>query len=251
MAMTCEEIEREDVAEDYVLGRLDESRRQAFEDHYFECAACLAHVRAVQDLRGALAAPAAAPARRNLRTAGVILAAAAVLVLAVRGGHQLWSDRQEAVSSTTAPRDIVLGAPPAPTVRVELPPYTPARLRAVPSAAQSLFRDAMTHYTVTNCAGAIDGLRRAVAADRAYTQARFYLGACELHTGATNEAATSLQRVIAAGESPYLEDARWFLAQARVKQGDLEAARQELERVIALNGDRREAARRLLDELRR
>ena len=250
MAMTCEEIERDDVAEDYVLGRLDESRRQAFEDHYFECAACLAHVRALQDLREALAAPAAAPARRNLRTAGVILAAAAVLVLAVRTGHELWSDRQEAVSSPAA-RDVVLGAPPAPALRVELPPYTPARLRAVPSDAQRLFRDAMTNYTVTNCAGAIEGLRRAVAADGAYTQARFYLGACELHTGAVDEAATNLQRVVAAGESPYLEDARWFLAQTHVKQGDLEAARQELERVIALNGDRREAARRLLSELRR
>ena len=249
--MTCEEIERDDVAEDYVLGRLDESRQQAFEDHYFECAACLAHVRAVQDLREALAAPAAVPGRRNLRTAGAILAAAAVLVLAVRTGHQLWSDRPESVSSPAAPRDIVLSAPPPPTVRVELPPYTPARLRAVPSVAQRLFRDAMTNYTVTNCAGAIDGLRRAVAADGAYTQARFYLGACELHTGAVSEAATNLQSVVAAGESPYLEDARWFLAQARVRQGDLEAARQELERVVALNGDRREAARRLLSELRR
>ena len=250
MVMTCEEIERDDVAEDYVLGRLDESRQQAFEDHYFDCTTCLARVRVVQDLREALTAPSAARPRPNLRTAGAILAAAAVVVLAVRTGHQLWSDRQDVVPSSTAARDVVLANPPAPTVRVELPPYTPARLRAVPSAAQRLFRDAMTHYTVTNCAGAIDGLRRAVAAAGTYTQARFYLGACELHAGAVDEATTNLQRVIAAGESPYLEDALWFLAQARVKQRDLDAARRDLERVIALNGDRREAAARLLSELR-
>jgi len=251
MAMTCEEIEREDVVEDYVLGRLDESRQRAFEDHYFECTTCLERLRAVEDLRPLLTTATTAPARRNLRTPLAILAAAAVLVLAVRIGQQEWMNRAEEARRPRAAPDVVLPSTNTPTVTIELPPYAPARLRAVPGEAQRIFRDAMVQYTPANCTGALPGLQRALAVDDTYMQARFYLGACELHTGAVNEAATNLQRVIAAGESPYLEDAVWYLAQARVKQGDLAAARQELARVIALNGDRREAAARLLGELRR
>ena len=86
--------------------------------------------------------------------------------------------------------------------------------------------------------------------DVSLLQARFYLAACELHEARTNEGAANLERVIAAGESPYLEDARFLLAQARIEQRDIEGARQELRRVIALQGDRREQAQRLLDELR-
>ena len=259
--MTCDEIEREDVAEDYVLGRLDGSRQQAFEDHYFDCTTCLARLRAVEEIRAGLTPspsavgrvfrPGKSPKRWNLRAPLAILAAAAVLVLAVRTGHQVWTGRtEEALRPAPAP-DVVLPVTPAPSVTIELPAYAPARLRAIPGDAQRIFRDAMTQYTSTNCAGAVPGLQRALTVDETYTQARFYLGACQLHGGDVSEAVVNLQRVIAAGESPYLEDAHWFRALARVKQGDVAGAREQLQRVIDLDGDRRAEAARLLTELRR
>ena len=134
--------------------------------------------------------------------------------------------------------------------QIELPPYTPPRLRAATSEAQRVFGDAMTAYRAGNCETAIAGLRRALAIDGTLMPARFYLGACELRAGHVEEAVPTLQRVIAAGESPYLEDARFLLAKARIRQGDMNGAREELRRVVSLNGDRRDEARRLLEQLR-
>ena len=108
----------------------------------------------------------------------------------------------------------------------------------------------MTAYRAGNCETAIAGLRRALAIDGTLMPARFYLGACELRAGHVEEAVPTLQRVIAAGESPYLEDARFLLAKARIRQGDMNGAREELRRVVSLNGDRRDEARRLLEQLR-
>ena len=247
--MTCGEVERGELAERYVLGQLDERQQEAFEDHYFDCAACLEQVRALQDAREALAADAVrAPRRTWPRLAGVLATAAAV-ILAVRVGQELWNSSDTPPSSSVPRADVVLPAPPA-RARIVLPPYTPPRLRAVPGDAQRVFREAMVSYVAADCTGALPGLQRAVSLDVSLLQARFYLAACELHEARTNEGAANLERVIAAGESPYLEDARFLLAQARIEQRDIEGARQELRRVIALQGDRREQAQRLLDELR-
>jgi len=46
-----------------------------------------------------------------------------------------------------------------------------------------------------------------------------------------------------------LEDAHFFLAKALIRDGDVEAARDELRTVLALEGDRRDEASRLLAEL--
>lgn len=249
--MTCDEVERDDVVEDYVLGRLDEARQEAFEDHYFNCDVCLGHVRALQDARAELAARETPGWRRGTRwrQAAGVLAAAAVLVLGVRVGQELWSVDGEGPPGAKPRTDIVLPAPRAATP-IELPPYTPPRLRAAPTEPQRIFRDAMTSYAAGRCAEAIPALRRALALDASFTQARFYLGVCELHGGSVDAASATLQGVIAAGESPYLEDAHFFLARARIQRGDVEGARQELRRVLALQGDRQEEAKQLLEQLR-
>ena len=249
MVMTCEEVERGELAERYVLGQLDERQQEAFEDHYFDCAACLEQVRALQDARAVLSASEVRAPRRAWPRVAAVLATAAAVVLAVRVGQELWSPADTPPSSSVPRTDIVLPAP-AVRARIVLPPYTPSRLRAVGSEAQRVFQEAMVAYAAGNCTGALPGLQRAVSLDGSLLQTRFYLAACELHEARAKEAVPNLERVIAAGESPYLEDARFLLAQARIEQGDVEGARQELRRVIALQGDRREQAQRLLDELR-
>jgi tetratricopeptide (TPR) repeat protein len=246
--MTCRQGEQDDLAERYVLGQLGEREQEAFEDHYFDCPACLDRVRALQDAREELsAATGAARRRRWPRIVGGVAAAAAV-GLAVRVGQEMWTEPLSP-AGRPSPVDIVLPAPP-PRITIELPPYTPPRLRAAPSEAQRVFRDAMAAYVAGNCAGAMPGLERALAIDASLTQARLYRAACELQTGRTSEAVEDLQRVIAAAESPYLEDAGFLLAQGRIQQGDRVGAREELRRVIALDGERRRQAERLLDQLR-
>lgn len=123
-------------------------------------------------------------------------------------------------------------------------------MRSTPSDAQRVFREAMVPYSGGNCDDAVAELRRAVQMDESLIQARFYLAACELVLGKPESAEDQLHRVVAGGESPYLEDAHFFLAKARIQQGDVAGARQELGRVIAMKGQRREEAQRLLEQLR-
>src|SRR5688572_17868781 len=71
-------------------------------------------------------------------------------------------------------------------------------------------------------------------------------GACGSHG---RNAIRYLREAARLGESPYLEDAHFFLAKALIRDGDVEAARGELRTVLALEGDRRDEASRLLAEL--
>ena len=253
--MTCEEVERDELIEHYVLGRLAKEQQEAFEDHYFNCSRCLERLRIVEETRGELATEAVAVRPRRWRRAAAGLAAAAALVVAIRVGQDVWRGSETSPVPSAPGADVALPAPAAtpgqpPAGTIDLPPYTPPRLRATATNAQRVFRDAMTSYAAGNCGAATPGLRRSLTIDESLTPARFYLAACELQAGRVDDAVANLQRVIARGESPYLEDAHFFLAKARIRQGDTAAARQELARVIALRGDRRAEAQRLLDQLR-
>jgi tetratricopeptide (TPR) repeat protein len=250
--MTCEEVERDELAEQYVLGRLPAHQQEAFEDHYFNCSRCLERVRIVEETRGELAAQAGRARPQWWRRGAAALATAAVLTLAVWAGRDALRDGDApSPPFTAASRDVTLPAPATTALgAIDLPRYTPPRLRSTATEAQRVFREAMTSYTAGRCDTAIPPLQRALALDDTLTAARFYLAVCELHEGRIEPAAERLQRIAAAGESPYLEDAHFFLAKARIRQGDAAAARQQLSRVVALRGDRQEEAKRLLGELR-
>lgn len=67
--MTHEEIQQREVAESYVRGKLRDSERVAFEDHYFGCAACFEEVEVLQKFVAGVrhpAPPMAAPAPRAI-----------------------------------------------------------------------------------------------------------------------------------------------------------------------------------------
>jgi len=267
--MTCDEIERDEIAERYLLGRLGDEEQERFEAHYFDCRRCLERLQVMEAAQTELARPTAstkdvpAASRRWWRTAAA-LAAAAVIVLAVRVVQQTPpGDRPiEPTGQATRPPDIPVAPPPsqgaaqaellwAQLGAIDPPAYSPLRLRSNATDAQREFRSAMVLYAAKNYADAASGLRRAVALPGAPVDARFYLAVCELQTGRVQDAAAAFERVIAFGESPYLEDAHFLLAKARIRQRDAAGARTELLRVIALDGDRREEARQLMSQLPR
>jgi hypothetical protein len=52
--MDCARVAREDILEGYLLGKLSEENRDAFESHYFECADCFDDLQAVWAVRDEL-----------------------------------------------------------------------------------------------------------------------------------------------------------------------------------------------------
>ena len=256
--MTCDDVERHELAERYVLGRLEKDQQKAFENHYFNCSACLERLRIVEEACKALKVESPRPRAGRWRRVAAVLAGAAALVLALRATEDRWRDNlfvSPGPGSGTSPAPSgspTLPSPPLPRSAgaVQPPRYTAPTLRSTPPEAQRVFREAMDPYSGGNCDDAVVGLRRAVQMDESLIQARFYLAVCELVLGHPESAEDQLHRVVAGGESPQLEDAHFFLAKARIQQGDVAGARQELTRVVAMKGQRREEARRLLEQLK-
>lgn len=253
--MTCDEIERDEIAERYLSGRLGEDASAEFEAHYFDCPRCLEHVGRLESARHALRGDGGAGEharrwRRRLWPAAGALAAAAILVLAVRGIE----DQAPPAAGVTVRRDVELPRePPALDLRrlgaIEPPRFTPPRLRSDAGEARRVFLEAMRSYERGDYAGAVAGLEQAARADPAYPAAHFFLGVCALQLDRDAEALRHLRAAVRLGESPYLEDAHFFLAKALIRGGDIEAAKGELRTVVALEGDRRGEASRLLSEL--
>ena len=254
--MTCDDIERDEIAEQYVLGRLGAEESARFEAHYFDCARCLDRVEQLKSVHDALATVNApkiesAPSARRLWPAVGGLAAAAIVVLAV--GVIQDSPTPSPVESPATTGDVALPQR-APTVDLQAlgaivpPPFTPPRLRST-SESRRVFVSAMEMYNQGNYADAIPGLEEAVRTEPAFPAARFFLGVTYLQLDRRSEAIEHLREATRLGESPYLEDAHFFVAKASIRNGDLDTARSELRTVIALGGERRDEATRLLTEL--
>ena len=265
--MTCEQIERDDIAGQYVLGRLSDEARAEFEDHYFDCSQCRDQVEQLEAVRHALAdagpamtaeravldGHATRPWRRWGPAAGA-LAAAAVLILAVQVNRDIPAPPPSDTTSSSA-RDVEL-PPPAPgpdiaaLAAIQPPSFIAPRLRSSTDAARRTFLSAMELYGQGDYAGATGGLEEAVRGNPAFPGARFFLAVCYLQLNRTAEAIDQLREVTRQGESPYLEDAHFFLGKAFIRTGDVEAARREWNTVVKLDGDRRAEALRLLAEMR-
>lgn len=256
--MTCDDVIARGLAEDYVLGRLGDAERDAFEHHYFECARCFAEVRAIQEVQELLRRPAAAaPARQAFpwvwlaAAAGIVVALSAALLWVIAGP-----------GDSDAPREATIGRPapsdpqpttPAPAViaelaRVEPPPYEPRRLRS--AAPSREFTAGMARYQAGDHAGAIPLLESAVAADAAFEPARFYLGASQLLAGRAAAAVATLRPLTIGGDSPFAEEARFLTAKAHLQEGDTARAVSALDATIALEGERQAEALRIKDALR-
>ena len=267
--MNCVDVRREELVERYLLGQLDGAERDAFERHFFECDACFEEVDNMRALQGELRRlrgrdRAAVWARRRPLWAAV---AAAVVLLLLVGWWTLrptsapepgpspvarvapTPSQAHSAATPTLPskpdRDAIL----AELGRVDPPPFGSVILRGTPSEARRHFREAMQDYARGDYAAAIPGLRHAADLDAGAPDILFFLGACYLLTGQTDLAIAQLRATIALGDTPFLEEARFYLAKAHVRAGDLEAAGMELREVIALEGELRDEAAGLLETL--
>ncbi|MGO9093824.1 MAG: hypothetical protein ACLQGV_01250 [Bryobacteraceae bacterium] len=79
--------------------------------------------------------------------------------------------------------------------------------------------------------------------------AQFYLGVCYLMGGHDTEAMERLRKTIALGDSPELAYAHLFLAKALLRGNDAAAAELELRQAMALDGEQKAEAQRLLERL--
>jgi hypothetical protein len=263
--MSCATIGAQDVAGRYLAGTLSESERDAYERHYFDCQQCFDALRLAGTTR--VASP-AIPARRWWPP---WLAAAAVVVI----GVGMWSAR--ATPDAGPPPPVTSGQPaagpqssgvppvvppapppedPSPSSLIELarfapPPHEQPVLRGPEHEAQFLFVAALEHYAHRQYRPAIDGLRSAISKDPAAPGPSFFLGVCLLLTGRTQAGITELRRTIALGDSPYFEEAHFYLAKGLLQAGDAAAARRELRTMIALDGDHRSEAKQLLSQIDR
>jgi TolA-binding protein len=288
----CTWIEREEIFERYVRDALADAEHDAFEAHYFECAACFDKIQLYEALQAELAAlPAEVPASKPApgwpwRWAFVPLAAGVVLLIAAA----LWfrspapAAPEYTVASAPATQQKVVeppvgptgprspgssdlgnapastkkgpAHPPAPPVvalsvlaRADPPLYVPVALRGARDEAAEAFDAAMRLYVGGDYAGAVPGLRTAAGLRPDAPQIAFFLAACRLLTGEVSAAASGFESVVALGDSPYLEEAHFYLAKVRISQGLLPAAREQLRKTIDCHGRFEPEARRLLTQL--
>ena len=98
------------------------------------------------------------------------------------------------------------------------------------------FRAAMEHYRKGDYTGAVSGLRAAAQAEPQSIEAQFYLAICLLLTTDRPAAIQLLKDVTAAGKTPYLESARFYLAKALLSEGNLAGADLQLRIIVEMHG---------------
>lgn len=253
--MECAQIKHEEVVERYLTGSLGPQERESFEEHYFACEQCFAALQTHRALQAELSAsapqirtmPVSNPARLRWRIA---LAAAAVVVLSALGIR--WGLRPNS-SPPTPPIEMAKSSPAVPPLselaRFDPPTYAPTILRGTQNEAMREFRTAMKRYQQGDYTRAVAALGAVAKLNPKDPGPLFFLGVSHLLAGQTEDGIAVLQRCIALGDTPYLEEAHYYLAEGFLRKGDSAAARRELEEVVRLKGDHEGEARRLLQQL--
>jgi anti-sigma factor RsiW len=280
--MTCEEITQRELMERYLLGQLEQPERDAFDEHLFECEACFERLQTLRAVRRELAATAGALRAEPERASrgwiwkwAFVPTFATLVIVSVMVWPRVFQspDSPGAPPATPAGRPAGgVGTPPsgqppagqpssgqAPSVgvslaelgRFEAPPYAAGSLRGSQDAAASRFREGMTQYARGDYRAAIAGLRAAARLDPEAAHASFFLGVSYVLDGQHDEGMRALRQTITLGDSPYLEEAHFYLAKTLLQRNDPVAARQELTRTTELKGPLEQQARRLLDDLDR
>jgi TolA-binding protein len=162
-----------------------------------------------------------------------------------------WTSREEpGVGRVAGERPVNAATSPIPDERYELlaafeaPGYAP-----VPGAPKS-FQTAMASYAKQDYAGAASALRSVSDAQPDFVPARFYLGISQLLAGDRIAGIQELRALTMAGESPYLERARFYLAKGLLAEHDIARAQQQLEDLIAQHGNLEKQATVLLGQIR-
>ena len=108
----------------------------------------------------------------------------------------------------------------------------------------------MKAYARGEYQAAVPGLAAASKLDPEAAHIQFYLGISRLLSNQPSTAIDSLRRTIALGDSPFREDAHFYLAKAYLKTANVESAVKELTTTVELRGERAAEAERIFRELR-
>jgi predicted Zn-dependent protease len=131
--------------------------------------------------------------------------------------------------------------------RLEPPAYAAPLLRTEPAP---VFDEAMQAYAERRFERAADVLRRFVTSEPDDPAANFYLAVSLMMTDDVGEAEDRLGVVLQAGETPFEAAARFVLAKARIRNGDLASAERELVRLPQGTDSYARSAAELLPKVR-
>jgi anti-sigma factor RsiW len=244
----------------YVEGTLSEFDLGRFEEHFFACPECLAHVQAIEAARQVLLRQSAgsfAPARtRSLlawRTHGWAWGAvAAALVIGFLLYHESGLRKSQPALATVAPA-VGPKAVPAPQpaaaaseqashlADLALPAFAAWGLRG--ESPEAHFDAGMKAYLKGDCRSAVAVLSDVPPAARESLAAQFYGAVCQMHLGKLSAAGAGLRKVVSAGDSPQQEAALYSLAQIALLDNDPASAHRYLVQTIGLRGDMERRAR--------
>lgn len=247
--MDCTLIAKQEFAERYALGKLTPGQCELYERHYFECERCYNELQQLLAIRRELEAqPLSAPApkqdrRRMSAWWWPALAAAAALVVVVILGPLY--DTHAPTHPTGAERAAAI----AELARMEPPPYEALVLRGMHDAASTAFREGMKAYLAGDYGAAAAKLREAAAADPARPDVAFYLGASELLSDRPDAAQAVLERLVAMGETPFSEEAHFYLGKALLRRDQLMEAALEFQLVAGMDGPLQAEAKSVLQGL--
>jgi tetratricopeptide (TPR) repeat protein len=263
--MTCDEVTGSEVIERYVLGQLNDQERDAFEEHYFECARCFGELRTYQDLQAELARTretiVAEPGHSWIRQWAWLPAAAVVLIgvsFVIRQGQTTGGVPPPIAGAPSIDSSAGPGSSASPTAgrptlddlaRFEPPRYTQSRFRGSADAATAKFQAGIEQYQRQDFAAARATLLEASTLDPDAPHIAFFLGIASLLTSQPAEGVESLRRTVALGDSPYREEAHFYLAKAYVRLGRVDEAIAELDRAIQLRDAHEAEARAFRSEL--
>ncbi|MGD0737733.1 MAG: zf-HC2 domain-containing protein [Terracidiphilus sp.] len=245
----------------YVEGTLSQLETEQFEDHYWNCPACLAYLQALQAVSDQLAReplPQITPVARKPVFAwpvlgwslGAVAAAAILIVIGVQtlGPHAPRPSQATTPSSPvqTAPSPQVAHSSPAQETPVQLadlalPPFEAVNLRG--PSEEVHFEEGMKAYVRGDCKSALATLGQVPVHDKQAHAAEFYSAACQMHLGDLAAAAARFQKVAFLGDSLHQESAFYYLAQIDLARNDPAKAHWYLQRTIALQGDFERRAR--------
>jgi tetratricopeptide (TPR) repeat protein len=247
--MNCDQIERDEIIEKYLTGRLDRTAQEEFEAHWFGCPECkqkLLVSRMVQEKLWEKGDKLVSQTHKPIpvrvgRKAWIYSAAAAVLIIAAAA---LWWQlgrprRPQAGTAGTSSSLLMLAS-------IKPPPYIPPALRGAQDEAAERFRLGMALYQEGRYDAAIPDLLGAADLNPKGAGIRFFLGICLLLTGQTDSGIGELQAAISLGESVYLEEAHFYLAKALLGKGDVGGAKAEFNWVLERGGALKEEASRIL-----
>lgn len=255
--MRCEDFQKSEVIDDYLLGRLSEEDREAFGRHYFECDRCFEELKFRENLIRVCREHGETLFADVLNEREAARKGRLADILAKLFPRPFWQRRW--VYAAVSVVVIVILIPLlfstlfAPNKYAQLAdikpyPYLLAGLRSGASEQERLFHEGMRFYTSGEYKLASQRLEKVVAVNSENVLAHFYLGVCSLMDDEPGKATRSLER--AAVAQPDTEIFHWYLGQAYLKKGAGDKALREFEKVHDLEGDYRLRAEALIQKIK-